>query len=150
MVRVTPGPPAGPDDLARATEIQELRAGELDAVRAQADKWRTGLGGLIGLATVIAAIRGVGGLSALGAGNKIATGVLLLLAIVASAVGSFVAMRAAYGFPTRRLAEASVDELAARRHATLRQACRDLRRAVVLAYVSLAMVVIAVGVTWFA
>jgi hypothetical protein len=69
--------------------------------------------------------------------------------VTLAAVGSFVAMRAAYGFPRRRLAEASVDDLIVRQSNRLRQACRDLRLAVVLAYLSLAMMVGALGITWF-
>jgi hypothetical protein len=150
MARITPGPPATPGDLKHAQEIQELQASELDSVRAQAEKWRTGLGGLIGLATIVAAVRGTGGKAELDTIGKIVSGVLLLLAVVFGAVGGFVAMRAAYGFPGRRLAEANLDDLVVRRRDRLRRACRDLRRAVVLAYLALAMLVGAVGITWFA
>jgi hypothetical protein len=59
-------------------------------------------------------------------------------------------MRAAYGFPTRRIAEATVDELHDRRARRLRQACRDLRRSVVAAYLALALVLGSLGITWFA
>jgi hypothetical protein len=149
MAKVTPGPPATPGDLEHARELQELQRGELEAVRAQAEKWRTGLGGLVGLATVIAGVRGASGTAALDTTSKIVSGVLLLLAVVFAAVGSFVSMRAAYGFPGRRLAEASLDELVVRRRDRLRRACRDLRRAVLLAYLALAMLVGAVGITWF-
>lgn len=72
---------------------------------------------------------------------------LLLLSVVVSGAGSFVAMRAAYGFPSRRIAEATMDELHARR---LRQACRDLRRSVIAAYLALALVLGSLGITWFA
>jgi len=150
MTSVSPGPPADASDRDFAEQIQQLQAGELDAVRTQAEKWRAGLGGLVGLATVVAAVRGAGDAATLNTAGKILGGTLLLLAVVFSAVGNFAAMRAAYGFPTRRLAEASLAELAARRHERLRRASRDLRRAVVLAYLSLAMVVGALGITWFA
>lgn len=150
MARVTPGPPATPGDLEHARELQELQLGELEAVRVQAEKWRTGLGGLVGLATIIAAVRGANGTAELDTAGKIVSGGLLLLAVVFGAVGSFVSMRAAYGFPGRRLAEASVDALVVRRRDRLRRACRDLRRAVALTYLALAMLVGAVGITWFA
>jgi len=148
--RITPGPPANPNDLTAAKELAELLAGELETVREQADKWRTGLGALIGLATLVGAIRGAGGAAALGTTGKIVAGVLLLLSVAVSGAGSFVAMRAAYGFPTRRIAEATVDELHARRARRLRQACRDLRRSVVAAYLALALVLGSLGITWFA
>ncbi|MEV0279815.1 hypothetical protein AB0I22_25960 [Streptomyces sp. NPDC050610] len=150
MVRVSPGPDATPSELRRAEELQELRVGELEAVREQAEKWRTGLGGLVGLTTVVAALRGPGDAASLDTAGKIAAGALLLLAVAVSAAGGFSAMRAAYGFPARRLAEATVDELTARRRDRLRRACRDLRRAVVMAYVSLAMVLGSLSVDWFA
>jgi hypothetical protein len=148
MAEIKPGPPATPTDLRLAEELQRLQSGELEAVRAQAEKWRTGLGGLVALATVVAAVR-IGGTDALGLAGRIVAGALLLLAVMAGATGSFVAMRAAYGFPTRRLSEATLDELVARRAKRLRQACSDLRRAVILAYVSLAMMLGALAVTWF-
>ncbi|WP_020673115.1 hypothetical protein [Amycolatopsis nigrescens] len=130
--------------------MQDLQAGELDAVRAQAEKWRNGLGGLVALTTVVASIRGAGGAATLDTAGKIVAGALLLFAVAISAIGGFVAMRAAYGFPARRLAEASLDELITRRRDRLRRACRDLRRAVVMAYVSLTMVLGSLGITWFA
>jgi hypothetical protein len=148
-IRITPGPPARPSDLAGARELAQLRAGELAAVRDQADKWRTGLGGLVALATLVGAIRGVGGAAALDTAGKTVAGVLLLLSVMLSGWGSFVAMRAAYGFPTRRMAEATLEELHARRATRLRQASRDLRRAVVAAYLALALVLGSLGITWF-
>jgi hypothetical protein len=75
---------------------------------------------------------------------------MLLLAVSASAAGAFLAMRAAYGFPTRRQAEATLEELVVRDQNRLRRACTDLRRTVVLGYASLVMVVASLAITWFA
>lgn len=148
-VRVTPGPEGTPSDRRRAEEMQRLQAGELDAVRAQADKWRTGLTGLTGLITAIAAIKGPATVNSLGPVPGTVVAVLLLLAIVQSAAGSFFAMRAAYGFPGRRETEATFHALVAREQSRLRRSCRDLHVAVALAYFSLAMAVAAIAVTWF-
>lgn len=148
-VRVQPGPAGTQASRRRAEELQVLRDRELDAVRAQADKWRTGLSSLVGVGTVVAAIWGPSRGPAGSGGLRVLVGVLLLLAVCASAVGAFVAMRAAYGFPARRQAEATLDELIARTQSRLRRSCTDLRRTVVLAYASLVLLVAALAVAWF-
>lgn len=148
-VEISPGPPATPEGRRRAEELQRLRQGELDAVRAQADRWRSGLAGLVGIVTVVAAVWGPAGVSGLGRTGRILVGVLLLLSVLSSGLGTFLSMRAAYGFPRRRQAEATWTEMLAREQTRLRRSCADLRRTVLLAYLALAFVVAAVGITWY-
>ena len=57
-VRITPGPPGTAASRALAEEHQRLRVQELDLIREQAGKWRTGLAALLGLIGGIAVIRG--------------------------------------------------------------------------------------------
>ncbi|CAM5550634.1 putative protein OS=Streptomyces rimosus subsp. rimosus (strain ATCC / DSM 40260/ JCM 4667 / NRRL 2234) OX=1265868 GN=SRIM_039300 PE=4 SV=1 [Streptomyces rimosus subsp. rimosus] len=66
----------------------------------------------------------------LSGGARAAVGLLLLGGLLLAACGAFFAMRAAFGLPRRRLADASLEELLTRERLTVRRRIRDLRRAI--------------------
>ncbi|MFC4561042.1 hypothetical protein ACFO4E_04145 [Nocardiopsis mangrovi] len=148
-VRVEPGSQGSPSQRHLAEELQRRHTDELNSVREQADKWRQGLSGIIGITTIIAAAGGLGLAEGLDTIPRIAAAILLLLAMVLSSSGGFFAMRAAHGFPRRRQTEATLEELVDREQKRLRRSCVDLRKTVLLTYLSLAFLVAAIGVTWF-
>ncbi|KQX55790.1 MULTISPECIES: hypothetical protein [unclassified Streptomyces] len=148
-IRVTAGTPSTPAGRARAEESRGLLEGELARVRAQAENWRNGLAALLGLLTAVGIVKGPDTLQGLSGGARGTVGVLLLGGLLLSAGGAFFAMRAAFGLPRRRVADASLEELLTRERLTVRRAVRDLRRAVVAGFLALAMVTAGIGLTWY-
>lgn len=57
-IRVSPGPPSNAASRHRAIELQRLYREEFAQVRAQAEKWRNGLAGLLGLITSVNLVKG--------------------------------------------------------------------------------------------
>ncbi|MGW5277534.1 hypothetical protein ACWEQP_34430 [Streptomyces sp. NPDC004044] len=148
-VRVTAGTPSTPASRQRADESRRLLDDELARTRAQAENWRNGLAGLLGLLTTVGIIKGPNTVQGLTGGPRAAVGLLLLGGLLLAAFGAFFAMRAAFGLPRRRLADASLKELLTRERLTVRQAVRDLRRAIVAGFLALAVVTAGVGLTWY-
>ncbi|MEV7569654.1 hypothetical protein [Streptomyces tanashiensis] len=148
-VRVTAGAPSTPASRAHADESRGLLAGELARVRAQAENWRNGLAALLGLLTAVGIVKGPDTLQGLSGGARGAVGLLLLGGLLLAAGGAFFAMRAAFGLPRRRVADASLEELLTRERLTVRRAVRDLRRAIAAGFLALAVVTTGIGLTWY-
>ncbi|MEU7259614.1 hypothetical protein AB0B21_27930 [Streptomyces rimosus] len=148
-VRVTAGTPSTPAGRLRAEESRRLLDDELARVRSQAENWRNGLAGLLGLLTAVGIVKGPDTVQGLSGGARAAVGLLLLGGLLLAACGAFFAMRAAFGLPRRRLADASLEELLTRERLTVRQAVRDLRRAIAAGFLALALVTAGVGLTWY-
>ncbi|MGW8763069.1 hypothetical protein ACWGN5_11290 [Streptomyces sp. NPDC055815] len=148
-VRVTAGTPSTPASRSRAEESRSLLMGELARVRAQAENWRNGLAALLGLLTAVGMVKGPDTLQGLSGGARGAVGLLLLGGLLLAAAGAFFAMRAAFGLPRRRAADASLEELLTRERLTVRQAVRDLRRAIAAGFLALAVVTAGIGLTWY-
>ncbi|MEU4279348.1 hypothetical protein ACFY8X_16555 [Streptomyces tanashiensis] len=148
-VRVTAGAPSTPASRSRADESRGLLAGELARVRAQAENWRNGLAALLGLLTAVGIVKGPDTLQGLSGGARGAVGLLLLGGLLLAAGGAFFAMRAAFGLPRRRVADASLEELLTRERLTVRRAVRDLRRAIAAGFLALAVVTAGIGLTWY-
>ncbi|MGW1513591.1 hypothetical protein [Streptomyces sp. NPDC002394] len=148
-VRVTAGAPSTPASRSRADESRGLLAGELARVRAQAENCRNGLAALLGLLTAVGIVKGPDTLQGLSGGARGAVGLLLLGGLLLAAGGAFFAMRAAFGLPRRRVADASLEELLTRERLTVRRAVRDLRRAIAAGFLALAVVTAGIGLTWY-
>ncbi|WBB54145.1 hypothetical protein [Verrucosispora sp. WMMD573] len=149
MIRVRPGPTATLTDLRRAQELAALLRGELDRVRTAALAWRNGLGGLLVALIGFSLIRGRSDVSTLAPGWGALVGVLLLAAIVAGVAGALALLRAAHGplsvTPVAELPPAPLGE-----HREALVAARALRLGVLLVLLCTALLIAAVGVTWYA
>ncbi|MEV6811752.1 hypothetical protein [Micromonospora sp. NPDC051296] len=149
MIRLRPGPPATVADLRRAQEVAGLLRGELDRVRAAALAWRNGLGGLLVALVGFSLIRGRSDISTLAPGWGALVGVLLLAAVAAGVAGALALLRAAHGplsvAPVGTLPPAPLGD-----HREAMAAARALRTGVRLVLLCTALLVAAVGVTWYA
>jgi hypothetical protein len=133
----------------RAEQVQALRAQELDLVRAQAEKWRNGLASLLVLITAVSVVKGRESITELLPPVQVAVGVVLLLALILASVGAFLGMRAAYGLPKAGLVDATLEELLQHARARASRSVRDMRWALGLTFATLALLVVAIGLTWY-
>ncbi|GAB3862456.1 hypothetical protein GCM10029963_68700 [Micromonospora andamanensis] len=149
MIRLRPGPPATLTDLRRAQELAALLRGELDRVRAAALAWRNGLGGLLVALVGFSLIRGRSDVSTLAPGWGALVGVLLLAAIMAGVAGALALLRAAHG-PLSVTSVAELPPAPLGEHREALAAARALRFGVLLVLLCTALLIAAVGVTWYA
>ncbi|MFD5270375.1 hypothetical protein [Streptomyces sp. NPDC058335] len=148
-VRVTPGPTDPSEDHTLSEAVRARTADELREVREVAANWRTALAAMVTLVTAVSVIRGRDTIVGLASGARVLVGVLLLLAIVAASVGAFLASRSAFGLPKAERTVLRLTDLVAAERARVHRAVRDLRAAIVLTFVTLALIVAAVGVVWY-
>jgi hypothetical protein len=148
-LRVTPGPADPSEDHALSLAVRAYTADELREVRETAANWRTALAAMLTLVTAVSVIRGRDTIVDLVPGARVLVGVLLLLAVVAACVGAFLASRSAFGLPKEEQAVRSITDLVAAERARVHRAVRDLRAAIVLTFVTLALIVASVGVVWY-
>lgn len=149
-VRVRGGGASTALSRARAEQVQELQRTELENVREHALNWRNGLVGVIGLVTAVSVVKGRDTITELARTTQVVIGLLLLASLVAASVGAFLSLRAAYGFPRSRPLDADPVRFAEQRRTRARQASRDLVLAVVCTALTLAALVTAIAVTWYA
>lgn len=149
MIRLRPGPPPTVADLRRAQQLAGLLHGELERVRAAALAWRNGLGGLLVALVGFSLIRGRSDVSTLAPGWGVLVGLLLLAALLAGVAGALALLRAAHGrlavTPVAALPPAPLGD-----HREAVAAVRSLRAGVGLVLLCTALLVAAVGVTWYA
>ncbi|MEU7963546.1 hypothetical protein AB0D09_08785 [Streptomyces sp. NPDC049097] len=148
-IRVTAGTPSTPASRLHAEETRRLLDGELAQVRSQAENWRNGLAALLALLTSVGVVKGPDTVQGLSGGARATVGLLLMAGLVLAAGGAFFAMRAAFGLPRPRLAEASLEDLLTRQRFSVRAAVGDLRRAVGAGFLALALVTAGIGLTWY-
>jgi hypothetical protein len=145
---IRPGPPATAVDLSAARERQRLIATELPRVRSAAASWRNGLAGLLTALLGFGLIKGRSDVSELDTLWAAVVGCLLAAALTCGAVGALALMRAANGRP----AVAHLDRLTTRsvaEHAEALAAAGSLRAGIGLTLACAALLVAAVGVTWY-
>lgn len=146
--RLGPGRRATDADLREAQEYERLLAAELPRVRAAATAWRNGLGGLLTALVGFSLIKGQSDISQLAVSWAVGVGIVLLAAAIAGAAGAVLLIRAANG----RAALTPVGELRSRPvadHVESVAAVVALRRGVVLTLSCAALLVAAVGLTWY-
>lgn len=145
---LTPGPQATAADLQAARERDRLLAAELPRVREAAGAWRNGLGGLLVALVGFSLIKGRSDVSQLAESWAAGVGIFLLAALIAGATGALLLIRAANGrpsvTPTRQLlSRVTADHIEAAAAATA------LRRGIILTLSCAALLVAAVGITWY-
>jgi hypothetical protein len=143
-----PGGPAAVADLHAAQERQRLLAAELPRVREAATAWRNGLGGLLAALVGFGLIKGQSDVSKLAPSWAAWAGILLLAALIAGAGGALLLIRAANGKPS----PARVSQLLPRStadHLEAVTAGNALRWGIVLTLSCAALLVAAVGATWY-
>lgn len=158
---VTTVPPlaAGSPDPLDLDAVEQLQANERDRlalVRSRAEKW---IGAIAALSTVLAGvlvIKGPGDATKVILGWRIAVAAALGCALALLALATYHAYRAAFGAP-RSLTEIQPipltglhDRLAAARRTAADNALSDLTFAVRAAVTAVAVIAVAVAVTWFA
>jgi hypothetical protein len=148
-VRVTPGPPTPPEEHALFEAVRVRMSDELREVRAVAANWRAALAAMLALVTTVSVVRGRDSIAGIGPVPRVLVGVFLLCAVVVAALGAFLSSRSAFGVPKEEDAPRSVAELVTAERARVRRAVRDLRAAIVLTFVTLALIVASVGLVWY-
>jgi hypothetical protein len=143
-----PGPVATPADLRAAQDRQLLVRSELPRVRSAAVAWRNGLGGLLAGVAGFSLIRGRSDIGQLAEPWAAAVGVLLLAAIIAGSWGAVLLIRAANGRPSVA-AIRDVPTRGAADHIEALASARALRSGIVLTIACAALLVAAVGGTWY-
>jgi hypothetical protein len=139
---------ATPSDVRWAERADELEFETLTRVRAASEKWAASLAAILGLTGAVFVVKGRDDVSKLDTPYQVAVGILLLVALIVAAIATYLAARAAQGTPTDvkwpnggKLRRWEHEEaLAARKH---------LRASRVLALVTVSIVVLAIGLTWF-
>jgi hypothetical protein len=136
------------EDLRRAQFRLELLSTELPRVRAEAAAWRNGLGVLLAALIGFGLIKGRSDVSTLEAATAQIVGVLLALAVVVGAIGALRLLRASFGKPSvvdvKTLPPAPLYA-----HAEALDSARALRWGIGLTLGCAALLVAAVGVTWY-
>jgi hypothetical protein len=148
-VKVTPGPVAQAAERSLIEAVLVRTSEELREVRAASAGWRTALAAMLGLVTTVSLVKGRDSVAGLGLTVRIVVGCLLLTAVITASVGAFVASRSAFGMPKEEDVPARLDELIRVERARVRRAVRDLRIAIVLTFLTLALIVAAVGLFWY-
>lgn len=136
-------------DLQRAQYRQELIDTELTRVRAAADSWRKGLGGLLAGLVGFSLIKGRSDVSAIAPWASVTVGALLLLAFVVGAAGALLLIRAAHGRPAV-VSSGRLQPKAVTTHIEALGSARDLRWGVGATLTCATLLVAALGTTWYA
>jgi hypothetical protein len=145
-VVLTPGSASTPADLAAAQAQQALVDSSLEKVRKAADSWRTGLLAVLALIGTLSVVKGRENFVDLAAPAPLLIGMCLGLALLAAAIGSYRAMRAAYGEPRQRRSSGVLlwD------HQDATDAVRHLNAAKWDFFIALPAVALAVALAWYA
>ena len=154
--RVVRGGTPSRDDLEAAALLDRNEANRLQLVRSRAEKWLGGLTALTGLVTTVLVIKGPQSTADIATSWKIAVGSLIALALAVLAFGTFRAYQSAYGDPGRldEVSSQPVTDLAVRlarkRNEAAAAAQAHLRHAVFATLAAVALLAVAIGLTWFA
>ncbi|MGW2308332.1 hypothetical protein [Actinomadura luteofluorescens] len=130
-------------------KAQQLRFGQVETARKQAESWRTGLAGLTTLFGAVLVVKGRDGFADLEAPFRWAVAALLILALAALLVATLRALSAAHGLPSDEilmtgedLEEWSGDEVARVR--------RSMSWALRLTLLAVLLIAAAIMLTWTA
>jgi hypothetical protein len=145
-VVLKPASPATAAGAAAEKLAQEISGSELANVRKAADNWRTGLIAMLGLVTTVLVVKGRESFADLSLPGQLIIGTSLIIAIVLAAVGSWQAMRAAYGDPKPRQ---TADNILTWDRQDALATVESLKLARRLFFGALAAILVAVIATWF-
>jgi hypothetical protein len=147
-LRLSPGPPATPTDRLLAQERYRLLSSELPRVRAAALAWRNGVTGLLAGLVGFGLIRGRTDVGELAAPYDAIVGLLLLTALASGTVAALLFLRAAHGRPAA-IAMKDLQPGASADHAEALSAARALTTGLGFSLGCAALLVAAVGMTWY-
>lgn len=139
---------ATPSDVRWAQRVEDLEFDALSNVRSTAEKWAATLAAIIGLGGTIIFVKGRDDVSRLTTGYQLVIAVVIFAALVTALVATVFAALAAQGTP-REVAWPSPGELRKWQRDEARKAIGHLRTSRILAVVVVALLAIAVGLTWF-
>lgn len=148
---VPPDEPSNPQIVEDETAWLALISAQLADTRKSAENWRNGLIGLLGLVSIFSVVQGPSSLRALYTWAAETVGALLFLAVLTAAVGTVASLRAAYGHPNI-LSRARFRQLGGDtglKFEEARNAAAELRIAQKLAFLSLALLIAAIGLAWY-
>lgn len=145
---IRPGRLPTPEELRRAQDHHNLLPGELARIRAASLAWRNGLAALLAGLLGFGLIKGRTDIEGLPSGWSATVGILLLASLIAGAVAALELLRASHGRP-RVVALADLPSAVASDHIEALASVRALRAGIGLTFACLALLVAAVGVTWF-
>ena len=131
-------------------EIAKLFATRLDRARKAAEGWRAGQAALLGLITTVSVVKGPDAVAGLPVGVQIVIGVVLAAALACGITSIVCFTNAAYG----RLEDVDLNvppglRLEQWRTTQLNKARDDINVALVLTYVTLALLAVAIGLSWY-
>jgi hypothetical protein len=149
-----PGPTPTAAQLRRARSVRRALGRELPRVREVAVAWRNGLGAILAGLVGFSLIKGRSDVGQIAPGWSVAAGLLLLAALVVGGAGALGLLRAAHGRPYARWLSGTDDAtgrpLEVEDHEEALASARFLRTGIVLTCLCTALLVTAVGVTWYA
>ncbi|OKJ74664.1 hypothetical protein AMK31_31365 [Streptomyces sp. TSRI0107] len=149
-----PGPTPSAAQLRRARAVRRALGRELERVREVAVAWRNGLGAILAGLVGFSLIKGRSDVGQLAPGWSTVAGLLLLAALGVGGAGALCLLRAAHGRPYARWLseadEASGRPLEVEDHDEALASARILRAGIALTCLCTALLVSAVGVTWYA
>lgn len=148
-IRVEAGPPSTPQSRLLAEEKRRQVTDELTQLRAQAEQWRNGLAGITALFTTAGLFTGQSAVAGLAMEARIWAGGAIIASISAAAIGLYLSMSAAFGLPVRRLGAAGMTQAVFGELRLLRRTVSALHGAMVCAFVSLALMLTALAITWY-
>jgi hypothetical protein len=148
-IRIEAGPPSTPQSRLLAEEKRQQIPDELARVRAQAEQWRNGLAGITALFTAAGLFSGQRTVAALAMEARVWAGCAVIASIVTAAIGLYLSMSAAFGIPARRPGAAGMAQAVIGELRLLRRTVRALHGAMVCAFISLALMLAALAVTWY-
>ncbi|MEU8041155.1 hypothetical protein [Streptosporangium sp. NPDC049078] len=131
-----------------AQRAQALRFEQLTIVRKQAEGWRIGLSGLTALLSAVLLVKGRDTVTGLEDWAKVTVAILLTAAFAALVAATMLAIRAASGTPGSEILLTGEDLQEWTRH-EVRAVGQRIRGAAALTVLALAMLVTALGFTWF-
>ncbi|MER7486595.1 hypothetical protein ABTY20_12000 [Streptomyces sp. NPDC126497] len=131
-----------------AQRAQELRLQQLPAARAQAEAWRTGLAGMTTLLGVVLVVKGRETVGELAPWTRVTVAVLLVAALTGLVAATVLAVRAAAGTPGEEILLTG-EGLREWTRTEVGDVGRRIRWAALLTSAALALLVTALGFTWF-
>jgi hypothetical protein len=153
-LRITPGPAASATDRIAARQIHRLVKHELPQVRAAALAWRNGIGVLLAGLIGFGLLKGRTDVGQLSAPYGALVGVILLSSLLAGTAAALLLLRAAHGYPgTVSLQSQGQDHDPSSRsasdHSEALHAGNALSWGLGLCLLCMALLVTAVGMTWY-
>jgi hypothetical protein len=129
----------------------EMLKTQLSDTRTSAENWRNGLVAIIGLIATVTIVKGPSEIDGLVKPAAYAVGILLLLALACAVIGTWSALRAAYGEPTV-ISRESLDRsggATGHRFVLATKAIVDLKIAQRTTLLTVGLLVLAIAVTWY-